>query len=418
MLVKFTVGNYMSFKDRVTIDMRTTAVHELPENIIKIIDDTELLKSVVIYGANASGKSNLIKAFYFARDFVVWSFKNVPAGEKIDVLGFVLNKNTKEQPSFFEVVLNVNNTFYRYNFEVNSERVVQENLYLVQKTKEEQLFKRNSNGYEISKKFEEGNGIQEKTRDNCLFLSVVSQFNGSISSEIVKFFKKFKVNSSIGYKAFYNRTLARLEEDPTLKQDILKFINIADKEIKGFEIETKKEDEQANKPGLKETIRKIVYFAREVFNDKKELQGEVLFGLDYLESEGTRKMFALSIPIIDAIKNGEIIIIDELENHLHPLLLKYIIKLFNSYSNEKAQLIIATHNLTCMNSECFRRDQIWFTEKNSFGESTLFSLVDYKTNDNKKVRNDASYGKDYLLGKYGAVPYLNEIDLCFKGNEK
>ena len=125
-------------------------------------------------------------------------------------------------------------------------------------------------------------------------------------------------------------------------------------------------------------------------------------------------MFALSVPVIKALKNGEVLVIDELENHLHPKLFEYIIKLFNSSSNEtNAQLIFATHNLTCMNNKCFRRDQIWFTEKNSLGESGLFSLADYKLND-KKVRNDATYSKDYLLGKYGAVPFIDEIDLSFR----
>ena len=125
-------------------------------------------------------------------------------------------------------------------------------------------------------------------------------------------------------------------------------------------------------------------------------------------------MFALSVPIINALRNGEIIVIDELENHLHPKLFEHIIKLFNSYSNKNnAQLIFATHNLTCMNNECFRRDQIWFTEKNSLGESSLFSLADYKIND-KKIRNDASYSKDYMLGKYGGVPFIDEIDSSFR----
>ena len=129
-------------------------------------------------------------------------------------------------------------------------------------------------------------------------------------------------------------------------------------------------------------------------------------------------MFALSVPIIDALRDGEILVVDELENHLHPLLFKHIIKLFNSSSNKNAaQLVFATHNLTCMNNECFRRDQIWFTEKNSFGESNLFSLADYKLNDTK-IRKDASYSKDYLLGKYGAVPFIDEINLSFeKKNE-
>ena len=420
MLIQFTVGNFLSFKDRVTLDMRTTALHELPENVFKIQNDTELFKSVAVYGANASGKSNLIKAFSFFREFVIWSYRDIQGGEKIDVLNFVLNDNSKTQPSFFEIVINTNSNVYRYSFEVDKEKVVSEKLFLVLKTTEIELFTRDSNGYKIADAFKEGTvDLQVKTKNNCLFMSVVAQFNGKISNEIIECLRKFRVSSTVGYRGFYNRTISRLEDKdgPQLKQNVLDFISVADN-TKDFEIETRTEQkDDPNKPGLKEVIRKFVFFVHEVFNDKKEPTGKVRFELNYLESEGTRKMFSLSVPIIDAIKNGEVIIIDELENHLHPLMFKHIIKLFNSNSNNKAQLIFATHNLTCMNNECFRRDQIWFTEKNDFGESSLFSLADIKTNDNKKVRNDARYSNDYLMGKYGAVPFIKEIDNLFKEKE-
>lgn len=406
----------MSFKEKITLDLRTTAFHELPENIISSGNDIDLLKSIVIYGANASGKSNLIKALSFFKEFAVWSYKNLQADEKIDVLNFVLNEDAKTHPSFFEIVLMVNNVLYKYGFEVSTTKVIREWLHRIQKTKEESLFERNSEGYTISEDFNEGRDLKTKTRDNCLFLSVVSQFNGEISLEIIKCIKRLRVSTSLGYRSFYLRTLDRLGDDPSLKQDILKFVSVADNHIKDFVVDVKEDKAQPDKPGIKESIRKLVFFMHEVFNDKKESTGKIGFGYDFLESEGTKKMFALSVPIIDALKNGEIIVIDELESHLHPLMLKHIIKLFNSYSNTRAQLIFATHNLTCMNKECFRRDQIWFTEKNGLGESNLFSLADYKNDENKKVRNDASYSKDYLQGKYGAVPFIKEIDLSCKEN--
>jgi AAA15 family ATPase/GTPase len=394
--------------------MVKTAKHELPENVINV-GTLELLKSAVIYGANASGKSNLIKAFDFMRNFTVWSFKNIQIGEKIGVLGFVLNENNVTQPSFFEVVLNTNNEYFKYGFEINRDRVIKE--WLCRGQKEEILFERNGDKFNLYN-FDEGKELEDKTRGNCLFLSVVSQFNGEISKEIIKCLKKFRVNSSLGYEAFYNRTLDRLEKEPELKKDVLKFVNIADNGIKDFSIEKEDLSEDKDKIVIDKIIRKAVYFVHNIFVDNRTVKGKVKFDLDILESEGTKKMFALSVPIIDALKNGEIIILDELENHLHPLLLKYIVKLFNSYSNKNnAQLIFTTHNLTCMSNECFRRDQIWFTEKNSLGESTLFSLAEYKIDD-KKIRSDVNYSKNYMLGKYGAVPFIDEIAMDFGGDDE
>lgn len=419
MLVQFTVGNFSSFKEKVSLSMVKSAMHDLPENVIKINDDFELLKSAVVYGANASGKSNLIKAFHFMRFFVISSFKESRVDAPIGVDSFLLNEETKDKPSFFEIVSIIDNIAYKYGFEVDEKRVIKEWLYYKPKAKEEKLFVREGARVDISKKFSEGAGLDEKTRENCLFLSVVFQFNGEISSKVIKWFTKNSVSVFKGYQVFFNRTLSRIEEDPSLKENIAKFLSVADNGVDDFEIEStsipeKQTDKNIPKKEKKQLKDKIVYFYHKIFNKERKISGKIGLSLDYFESEGTKKMFALSMPVIDALRKGEILIIDELENHLHPLLFKHVIKLFNSYSNKNnAQLIFTTHNLTCMDNKCFRRDQIWFTEKNSLGESTLFSLADYKLND-KKVRNDASYSKDYLLGKYGAVPFIDEIDLSFK----
>jgi len=418
MLIQFTVGNFLSFGEKVTLSMVKTAVHELPGNVTKLDEDIALLKSAVIYGANASGKSNLIKAIMFMRFFGAVSSIVLQIDETIGITNFLLNEETRKQSSFFEIVFIIDKITYRYGFEVDNKKVNKEWLYYTPKIKEEELFFRDTEGIRISGGFSEGKGLKQKTRVNCSFLSVVAQFNGEISSKIVKWFSNLNITTSSDYQVSRDRIIDRIEKEPNLKEEIIKFISVADNGIEDFKIKSVIESpEQMEKntshKGQGKLKKNSILFRHKIHNIDKEEQSTIDLPV-FFESEGTKKMFALSLPIIDAIKKGKIVIIDELENHLHPLLLKYVIKLFNSYSNQNnAQLIFTTHSLTCMDNECFRRDQIWFTEKNALNESNLFSLAEYKIND-RKIRNDASFSKDYLLGKYGAVPFIADIDLSFK----
>lgn len=418
MLIQFTIGNFLSFREKVTLSMVKSAIHDLPENVIKAEDDFELLKSAVVYGANASGKSNLIIALQVMRYFAINSFRDLQKDEEIGLWSFRLNEESIIQPSFFEVVFMADGILYKYGFELDNKKVNKEWLYFKQKNEERLLFKRDGLKFDLSEKdFPEGINKNTDTRENCLFLSLVAQLNGPVSSKIINWFRKIRLNTSPRIESVFSI----IEKDANLKEDVMKFVSIADNGVIDFESKDILPDQSSDsfpQTKRKVEIKKLMYFIHNVFNKKNEISGQTKFNVNS-ESEGTKKMFALSMPIINALRNGEIIVIDELENHLHPKLFEYIIKLFNSHSNKNnAQLIFATHNLTCMNNECFRRDQIWFTEKNSLGESILFSLADYKLND-KKIRNDASYSKDYMLGKYGGVPFIDEIDLSFrcKNNE-
>ena len=416
MLIQFTVGNFLSFREKATLSMVKSAIHDLPENVIKAENDFELLKSAVVYGANASGKSNLIFALQFMRFFAINSFRSYQKGEEIGMWSFRLNDASITQPSFFEIVFMADGIIYKYGFELDNKKVDKEWLYFTQKNEEKPLFVRDGLKFDLSEKdFPEGTNKKTDTRENCLFLSLVSQLNGPISSKIINWFMKLRLSTSPSIDAVFSS----IEKDANLKEDVMKFVSIADNGVIDFiseDIPPDQSNDSAPQTKRKVEIKKLIYFIHNVFNEKKEISGKVNFKIN-TESEGTKKMFALSMPIINALRNGEIIVIDELENHLHPKLFEHIIKLFNSYSNKNnAQLIFATHNLTCMNNKCFRRDQVWFTEKNSLGESSLFSLADYKIND-KKIRNDASYSKDYMLGKYGAVPFIDEIDLSFRCND-
>lgn len=408
MLIEFTVGNFTSFKEKVTLSMVKSRGTELLENTIRSVKGVKLLKSAVIYGANASGKSNLLLALDFVRHFVRFSFKTYASDDPIPFKPFLLNTDTQNAPSFFEITILVDGVCYRYGFELDEKNVRREWLYQVCQNTDKLLFERNNMSLKFFN-FPEAKKGESIVRNNCLLLSTLSHVDGaSISSKIVDWFKKMR---RFGNRSIWrNETIIGIEKDPIMKSKVMRaFVSVADPGIKDFSVKHFESSKESSASRERETE---IYSHHDVFNPYGKVVKKINLNFDYQESAGTRKMFDLSVPIISVLEKGGLIVADEFDAYLHPALFKYLVGLFNSSANKgDAQLIFATHNLVCMNSECFRRDQIWFTEKNGFGESSLFSLAEYK---NRKIRNDASYAKNYLLGKYGAVPYISQIVESFK----
>ena len=191
MLIEFSVGNYRSFKEKVTFSMVATNLvakdKNLDENnVFAVNEDLTLLKSAAIYGANASGKSNLAKALVFMKKFMIDSSRETQSVDKIKVEPFRLSTETEKEPSFFELVFRVDNVQYRYGFEANQERVVSEWLFYVPQTRETKLFERKLSTITISNKKYTAEGLQDKTRNNSLFLSVSAQFNVKIAEKILE----------------------------------------------------------------------------------------------------------------------------------------------------------------------------------------------------------------------------------------
>jgi uncharacterized protein len=419
MLIEFSVGNYLSFKEQVTFSMVASKIvakdKSLDENnVFKIDDDLSLLKSAAIYGANASGKSNFIDALSFMRKFVLSSSKDTQAAEPIEAEAFRLDSETVAKPSFFEVVFLLDGKKYRYGFEVDTEKVVSEWLFFTPKTKEAKLFTRASEGIVFSGSFKEGKGLGEKTRTNALFLSVAAQFNGTIAQQILAWFRNLGIISGFvddGIRAF---TIKGLEIDE-IRPDIVKLIKKLDLGIDGIQIE-KAEMTEALLPknlplDVKEALLKTIpnkVFIRTMHkkyaSDGKEVSTE-MFDLDDNESEGTKRLFSLAGPLVSVLRNGKTLVVDELDARLHRLMTCQIIRLFNSNETNpnNAQLIFTTHDTSLLNNTLFRRDQIWFAEKNEHGATDLYSLAEFK------VRNDASYEKEYVQGRYGAIPFIGDI---------
>lgn len=413
MLVKFTVGNFLSFKERVSISLAATSLTEYrTDNIFQSpINDLSLLKSLIVYGANSSGKSNLFKALGFIKRFILNSSKDSISGEEIMVERFKLSTETISKPSLFELEFIIDDTKYRYGFEVDSSKVHSEYLYFQNKTKEYLLFNRNFQKIELGKKFDVSNEkLIEITRENSLFLSVCAQFNDKLANIIIKQIRGINFISGIDDLSSTDYT-AKLLNDANFNimvNNLLKGANLGFNEIKLEKVST---EEILSKSGIPKELHKmliksnpentIISTKHYVYDDKNNIKGEEFFDLNSDESLGTRKFFALAGPIIDTLTKGKILVIDEFDSRLHPELCKAIIKLFNSAENNpyKAQLLIASHNSTFINSnnKLFRRDQIIIAGKNKYGITRLESLFE------KKIRKDASFEKDYLSGKYDGV---------------
>jgi len=425
MLIQFKVGNFLSFRDMVTLSMVASPIKEHRDTNVFEADKIKLLKSAVIYGANASGKSNLFRAMRFARKFIFISSKETQATEEIKVANFKLSTETENKPSFFEFVFLQEGIRYRYGFEINRAEVLREWLFYNPKTKEAKLFERESNNIKVGLNFQEGKEFIDKTRKNALFLSVVAQFNGAISTKILGWFKNFRIISGLDDGRYLNYTLTKLE-DQNFKNEIIEFLKIADVGIEDFDVEQAEislgdlpkalvekllKDESRPPDKIVETKLKTVH---KKFDKAESVSSLEKFNLGSEESEGTKKLFAISGPIIDTLKNGRILAIDEFDSRLHPLLSQFLIRLFNSKIKNplNAQLIFASHDTSFFNKNFFRRDQVWFAAKDKYGATDLYSLVEYKK-ETGKVRKDASFSKDYFLGKYGAVPDTGEIKSLF-----
>jgi AAA15 family ATPase/GTPase len=406
MLIRFSFKNFKSFKNENCLDMEATSLKEHEYNVAKI-DNGEYLKVSAIYGANASGKTNVLQAFDYMKKRILVSDdskKNSPIDEE-NIYSFMINN----APIALEVeILAKNNKIYKYGFEVLKDTIISEWLFEKRVNKFYAIFERENNNVSMKpNKISDLVNIDERT----LFLNIYSKIdrNNEDFSNVYDWF----VNSmylDLGNPNFErfinNRVSLKILSDENYKKELLKFIKTFDSGIEG--IRTTPDSIEAVKSN--NGIIDIEVLHRGENGELKALPF-------YLESNGTRKMFHLFDFFMDALKNGMVLFVDELDAKLHPLLTRYIINLFhNSQTNiGNGQLIYSTHDTVNLNKETFRRDEIWFAEKDKDGISEIYALSDYILEDDKnagkKVRNDATYNKDYLTGRYGAIPVLEEFDI-------
>ncbi len=427
MLIEFSVGNYRSFKEQVTFSMVAANLVSKDKsldttNVFAIDRELKLLKSAAIYGANASGKSNLAKALGFMKWFMVNSSKETQSTDEIGVEPFRLSTETEGKPSSFELVFLMDSRKYRYGFEVTQERVISEWLFYVPNVRETKLFERKLNNIKLSKNYN-ADGIQKRTRSNALFLSVSAQFNVELAEKILEWITdKLNIISGLHDQAYLDYTV-RCFINNRNRADIIQLIKKLDLGISEVQVEQEDFTIDSLPNEMPDELKKLIVKAgagkatsigisHRKFDADGNYKSTEEFDLESHESEGTKKVFALAGPLITALKEGEILIIDEFEARLHPLISLAIVKLFNSEeaNPNNAQLIFMTHDTNLLNNKVFRRDQIWFTEKNRYGATDLYSLAEYK------IRNDASFESDYMKGRYGAIPYIGNLNQLIESN--
>ncbi len=427
MLIEFNVENFLSFKDLTTFSMVAAKSFKEYKNSHTIDErNLTLLKSAIIYGNNASGKSNLLEAMGFMKSTVLNSFRDALIGNnegKFPLEKFALNSKSEKETSFFEISFIQNDIKYRYGFELDFDKVVAEWLFHTT-SKEVYLFKRVLQNIEINKSaFKEALGKEEDVRENVLFLSFLAYHQKSeISNSIVDWLRNFNFINGIHDRGHKRYTIDKLKSDKQFFNWVLHFIkyleisnlSTTEEEINevGLEMlrEKEKDEEIINlltsiqNVQSKQSKRDQLITYHRKYDENNILVDTIEFNFDRQESEGTKKLLYLLGPWYDTLQNGKVLIIDELDSRLHSRLTSRLIGFFHHFNQRSAQLICAVHDVSLLNKETFRRDQIWFIEKNQFGVSELFSLADFKT---EKVRNKSAFDKNYLDGKYGSIPYFD-----------
>ncbi|RTQ49716.1 ATP-binding protein [Hymenobacter gummosus] len=434
MLISFSVRNFRTFRDKVEWSLIASPDKTREEdNVIDVPEfGLRLLKSAVVYGANASGKSKLIKALGYMQWFVMDSSKNTQIGESTGVEPFMLNDISVYESSEFEIQFMCKNKLYRYGFEVSALHVEAEWLFMrsaktVRNKPEVELFYRS--GQEINFNSKQFGGIvgelvkNNAVRDNALLLSVAAQFNQVQAKVILDWF--FGITILSGDDEDWEKALTLLLiRNPDQKPRILDFLSSADLDIEDVRQGKQKHPDDGKPDETGERFRRWakreqsdVKVQRRLYSDNRESVGFIDFNLNWHESAGTRKMLDLAGPVLSSLRLGWVLVIDELDARLHPNLVSKIVQLFNSKETNpnNAQLLFNTHDTNLLTSGNFRRDQIWFTEKNRYGEATLYSLADFKTD---VVKKNDDFEANYVRGKYGAVPYLGDFNALPKANSE
>jgi AAA15 family ATPase/GTPase len=421
MIIEFTVKNFRSIKEPMTLSMVAGAMDEHDEvaRIDSGLTKLSLLPSAILYGPNAAGKSNLIGAFNAMRSLVLTSSK-LQRGDELDVMPHLFDAATSNQPTEFEVVFIAQGVRYQYGFAATREKVHEEWLIAYPKGKPQRWIdrqwvaakKKNIAGkysYAYSKKFTgPKKSWEELTTENALYLSVAIQRNNEQLRSVFDWFQNMTRVTNSGSMFF----TAAMCESKKGKEQILKFLKAADSDIQGFDVKLEKFDEsklpKAMPLSMKEHYKGVLKDAEkyEVKTIHSVIGGETCsLGLEE-ESDGTQRLFWLAGLWLEALSKGKILFVDELHESLHPKLLRFLVAQFHNpkVNRFNAQLIFTTHDTSILDQKFLRRDQVWFVEKKPDNSSLLYSLMEFSP---RKDREQLE--RSYLEGRYGALPYFKNI---------
>ncbi len=416
MLKEFKFGNFRSFKEIQTLSMEPMSISRPDLDCFNIseLKKERILKTAVVYGHNSFGKSNIFKAIEDMLDVI----KNCTnPSYKISIDCFKLDDFSRDNPSFFELTIVLGEITYRYGFEILGNKVHKEWLYK-KNIREVNVFNREGTLGESIKPSTSYGSLKKYikfTRDEELFLSSIVKLNeqGELRTLYNYILSDIKIIS--GDSINKSTTSFILSDRSWYRDKVIKAMQSADLGIEDIEI-TEEEEDIESLPSyyrnyLKERlsgelgdknalIRMYETFKHKVYDKNNKQIGVESFSVDESESQGTIKLYSLIGPIIDALENGYVLFVDELDSKLHHLITKYIIDLFHdlSLNTNNAQLIFNTHDMYLLKENIFRKDQVYFTDKNKYGESTLYSLGDFKGLDNK-----ANILSHYLAGNFGSL---------------
>ena len=418
MLIQFNFKNYNSFRDEAILDLSATKMTEFSDRVVSVGSE-KILPVAAIYGANASGKSNVYSAFEYMRKYVINSFKygdEEKDFEDIRPKPFLFDISSESADTCFEVYFTVpgdeKERTYNYGFCIGQTGITEEWLNYKAKTarKYSPIFYRDSETLDLT-------GIPKASRDNIevalekqvLIVSLGAKLRVAKCKLVRDWFlnNEFADFGNIVTNFFLSHVLPKdFVTDETVRKNVVNYFSSFDETIKGFEVTQLPPQEDS-----KEERYLIDALHKKIGSD--ELARIPLSN----ESAGTLKMFALYPELQEVLQNGGVFCIDELNARLHPLLVRnFVLTFLNPEINvNHAQLIFTTHDTWQLSNQLLRRDEIWFTEKDEVGVSTLYSLADFVDEDGSRIRKDESYEKNYLLGKYGAIPSLKTIDLFTEG---
>lgn len=415
MFIQLKVKNYRSYKEETVFSMEAnSSLHKL--NNIFEINNVRLVKTAIIYGSNASGKSNIIRSLFEITKFIT----NKPkVDEKIRLYEpFAFNSNSNRHPCEFELTfLDKNFIKYCYKFSILEKLVISEELHYYPNGKITKIFGREP--YDESYRVQKGIlGDSFKNKEINVFANqlILSKFGddepNEILTELFLYFKSYEVINATNLKHKDHLTKKVTEElfnNLELKKKVGKLIKAADTKINNIEVISSSEEEDST---INEDDTYRIYGLHDLY-ENEEIIGisKMLFSE---ESTGTRSLYILGGKILGSLERGSVLIIDELDNSLHPLITKMIVMIFHSkkVNPKNAQLIFTTHDVTLLDRDLIRRDQIWIAEKNERGSSELFSLQDFEG-----LREDTPFEKWYLAGKFGGLPKIKSIESIFDSNE-
>lgn len=410
MLLQFNVTNVLSFKDEAILDVVANKDTSHEDNLI-VFNKSKVLPVVAIYGANAAGKSNLFKALTSAILFVRNS-SNMQINTRINIMPFLLDQNSKNEKRRFDFIFVSHNVKYEYGFVADDFKVYEEYLYEYTSAKASLIFERydvDQYNYTASMK-KVLKQYEEKNTKNKLFLATATAWNCKETENAFLWFAE--AIDTHNHDSIEMAMLQELEmnDHDTIKAFCMDLLKQADFNISDYDFTVKQGDltKMQLPPGITLEERGVLQDIKEwnldMFHEVETDREQTKYPLPFhLESNGTKTLFAYSTVIYNALKNGKTIVIDEIDNGLHPMLVRYIVGLFNDPEINKngAQLIFNTHDINLLNLDILRRDQIYFVEKdNKTGTSELYSLSDFSARKTEKVQ------KGYMQGRYGAVPNI------------